>query len=209
MKSRLIGAVRYKDYRSSQALHGHPSLVCRMLPVIPTLAFLAAFPTVCGAVGLPLTLLFQNSLNWTQSAISHPGLLLSSTPTTLISAQDVCDSLSENLVDISDSSEAVRADYQQLLDFQIYLGALSENDLLWVGQPASQWVEQPAPQSVGDLILQCTALEAKSLALVSTSCSAELPVLCTNSAPYSNSTVNDTSSSWWLSVESLNRTFTG
>ena len=175
----------------------------------PPLAFLAAFPAACGAVVFPLTLLFQNSLNWTQSAISHPGLLLSSTPTTLISAQDACDSLSEKLIDISDSSEAVRADYQQLLDFQIYIDALSESDLLWVGQPTSQWVEQPAPQRVGESTSQCTALEAKSLTLVSTSCSAELPALCTNSALYSNSTANDTSSSWRVSVESLDRTFTG
>lgn len=144
------------------------------------------------------TLLFQNSLNWTHNAVSHPGLLLSSTPLTQTSARDACNSLSETLVDLSSANTtSLKSAYESLLNFQIHIDALREDQLLWVAQPTS------IPKS------QCSAISPASLKLTQVSCTTKLPALCTNSAPYSDTVAIDTSPRWQSSVQVHGRTFTG
>lgn len=162
-------------------------------PLILLAATTLAFST---STPLPLNLLFQNSLNWTENSISHPGLLLSSTPSPLLAAEEACSSLSEELATISSS----HASFQQLLDYQIYDGALKDDQLLWIHQSSDKRSHSE----------KCTAVKANNLAeTVQEDCSAKLPALCSNSAPYSNSTLADSSSRWHVSVSSEGRSYIG
>lgn len=167
------------------------------VPVLSSLAVFATIPAVCGATAASsLTLLYQNSLNWTLNSLEHPGLLLYSTPISASAAIDVCSSLSENLVDVAAASVATKADYQNLLNFQIHDHVLSKTSLLWVSAHSTSKS-------------QCTAVSAATLKTVEVSCATKLPVLCTNSAPYQIAADSDTSSRWHTTVQSQGRTFTG
>lgn len=164
--------------------------------LLSSLVVLSMIPAIFGLAGpsFPLTLLFQNSLNFTQNALLHPGLILASGHAPFTEAEAVCDSLSESLADFSSLSPGVKSDFQNLLNYQAHIGTFSSEQLLWVKQSESAI---------------CEAVKAKNLAVVQTSCAATLPVLCTQSAPYSNAAIRDTSLKFQISVNSLGRTFVG
>ena len=149
------------------------------------------------ALASPVTLLFQNSLDYTRNAVSHPGFLLSSTPASFFSAIVICAGLSESLITIPSLNPSTKIDLQHLLNFQIHIGALGVNSTLWISQASHAGA------------LRCQAVKAANLAFVRTPCNTQLPTLCTNSAPYSNSSSRDTSARWRSSVTSRGRTFTG
>lgn len=167
-----------------------------MQRLVYSLVVLSTVPAVFGSAGpaFPLTLLFQNSLNFTQNALSHPGLILASSHASLVEAQAICGSLSESIADFSSLSPDVTSDFQNLLDYQVHIGTFGSEQLLWVKQ------SNPAT---------CEAVRANDLAIIRTSCTATLPVLCTQSAPYSNSELQDASPRFQSSVNSQGRTFVG
>lgn len=180
-------------------MHGRHSMFSILLTAV---LFNTAHCVSSSAVSLThsssLTLLFQNSLNWTQNSILHQGLLLSSSLVPEATAQQACATLSEDLADTGSESASVLSDYQNLLNFQTHIRALHEDQLLWVHRHTSN-------------SHLCTAVRAGDVAVsVRVSCSTLLPALCTNSAPYNVFGEADTSVRWRTSVTSgQGRTFTG
>ncbi|KAF8303271.1 alpha/beta-hydrolase [Clavulina sp. PMI_390] len=177
---------------------------CRA-PTLTSLALIAAAAAgsgFCAAVtSSSVSLLFQNSLNWTSNQIEHPSLLLLEAPVTQAAASSACASLSEQLVDLSSIDASSHSDFQDSLKYQIYLGTVSSSSYVWVATPSSG-----SHQSSSSL---CTAAQAGSLKTAQVSCSQKLPALCTNSAPYSISTDSDNSAKWQISTQSQGKTFTG
>jgi carboxylesterase type B len=89
------------------------------------------------------------------------------------------------------SPESKTASIQANLDYLKYQGKIG-NSSLWVAPSGDK------PQAIG-----------LSGSLAAADSSQRLPVLCTQSAPFSNGTTEDTSEKWQVSVHSNNEDYTG
>lgn len=167
---------------------------------LPVLCFLfagvhvAAKPATVN--GPSLTLLFQNSLNHTENAASPGGFIVISDVTGQ-SAAAACQSLSETPAIVQSLSATSSQDLVDLLRFQ----ANSGSQKFWIGDESNN------SKALG--FCQTVQVTSNGLRFAAVSCSSRLPVVCTQSAPFSNANTRDTSARFQIAVNSRGKQFTG
>ncbi|KAG9312339.1 Alpha/Beta hydrolase protein [Chiua virens] len=140
------------------------------------------------SIGSDLSLLFQNDLNW-PTAEDHNGIVLLSKSVTNSGAVASCNQLYETL--LPTNGTYFQSDITDLLHYL----ALEANH-----PDQSYWVQSA-------LSTECTAISLSGMQIVS--CTEELPVFCSQSAPYRPNTDTDMSSKYQVEVPSGNNTFLG
>jgi hypothetical protein len=145
-----------------------------------------------------LTNLFQNdlSLNYT----SAPSFLLVSPSVVGASISSACSLLGEVPVSFTSLSTASQSALFYQLQYQISpsgAAAFPSNQQFWVSSGA------------GSKTCNYVTVGSNGLKEGSESCSAKLPVICSQTAPYNIASEADTSSKWSHSVSSNGVTFTG
>ncbi|KAK6544785.1 hypothetical protein TWF694_001468 [Orbilia ellipsospora] len=123
---------------------------------------------------LTLSILYDNDLYAEDSTRVSRALLIESTHS-WTDAPAACNALGEELWSTSQGS--FDAGLNNTLSYQIYLNKFTESQLFWFKSPS------------------CTAINYKGEPQTA-DCHKRLPVLCTNSAPLANITVQDTSEQW-------------
>ncbi|KAJ5656772.1 hypothetical protein N7507_008722 [Penicillium longicatenatum] len=140
-----------------------------------------------GSIESDLSILIHNDLLEGNSTLAGSGVLLLD-PMPLQKAIETCYSLGETLW----SYKAEVSDIKHDLGYLSYQGKYSENQKYWI-----------APVHNTPSTINANGKVQKA------SVNTHLPVLCTQSAPYSNSDSQDTSSRWQVSVHSNNEYLTG
>ncbi|KAI1104210.1 alpha/beta-hydrolase [Jackrogersella minutella] len=138
-------------------------------------------------LGSSLTLLVDNDLQGIGGSASSSGALLLE-PRSLKDAGEACEAVGENLW----SPDLQTRSLQNVLNYLKY----SSSD-----QRVSQFWIAPKNQSAQAVDTNGKIYQANS--------DAKLPVLCTQSAPFSNETSQDTSEKWQITVKSNNESLTG
>ncbi len=167
---------------------------------LPLLCFLSAGvdatakPTTVN--GSSLTLLFQNSLNHTENAVSPGGFIVISDVTGQ-SALAACRSLSEIPAIVRSLSATASQDLVDLLRFQ----ASSGTQNFWIGDESNN------SKALG--FCQTVQVANNGLRFAAAPCSSRLPAVCTQSAPFSNANTRDTSAQFQIAVNSRGKRFTG
>ncbi|KAF4571495.1 type-B carboxylesterase/lipase family protein [Pleurotus pulmonarius] len=167
---------------------------------LPLLCFLSAGvaatakPTTVN--GPSLTLLFQNSLNHTENAVSPGGFIVISDVAGQ-SAATACQSLSETPALVRSLSATASQDLLDLLRFQASSGAQK----FWIGDESNN------SKALG--FCQTVQVTNNGLRFAAAPCSSRLPAVCTQSAPFSNANSRDTSAQFQIVVNSRGKRFTG
>ncbi|CZR63589.1 related to cholinesterase [Phialocephala subalpina] len=137
-----------------------------------------------------LTILADNDLLNDKSIRTSAGILLSE-PRNFELAKAACSLLGEQLW--SPESQDFKTGLNNSLSYQTFLDKVPSSQLFWVSPNQAQ---------------SCRALDFKGH-LSEVSCTAWLPTICTQSAPFSNSTYANTSSPLQLTLNAGNQTLTG
>ncbi|KAI0382879.1 alpha/beta-hydrolase [Hypomontagnella monticulosa] len=138
-------------------------------------------------LGSSLTLLIDNDLQGASGLASNSGALLLEARS-LKDARSACEAVGEQLWSAKLGTKSI----QSSLDYLKYTGSDLSTLQFWVASGSQ-------------------AVEAVNIngSVLNTQSSAKLPVLCTNSAPFSNETSQDTSKKWQVTVTSNNESLTG
>ncbi|KAJ9154756.1 Carboxylic ester hydrolase [Pleurostoma richardsiae] len=153
----------------------------------------ALFVTVVASVPSPtslksdLTILINNDLQGPSSPAADSGIILLGRQV-FSDAAAACGALGEQLW----SPELKTASIQSIVDYLIYQKKADKSSLFWIG---SKGKETRAVSVKGQVSFVNPSLR--------------LPILCTQSAPFSNETYADTSSKWQVQVHSNNEDLTG
>ncbi|KAJ9133725.1 Alpha/beta-hydrolase [Pleurostoma richardsiae] len=138
-----------------------------------------------------LTILSQNLLDGAQN--NGSAAILVSQPSTYTAAEAACKLLGELLWD--PDTEDFNASLNSSLSYQLYQGLASEDQLYWISQPSSD-------------SSKCRSIDTNGT-FHTLSCTTQLPTLCTQSAPVSNSSSSDSSAAWQVTQPVANSQFTG
>ncbi|KAI9050625.1 hypothetical protein LZ554_005784 [Drepanopeziza brunnea f. sp. 'monogermtubi'] len=138
-------------------------------------------------LGSDLSILINNDLSGAQSPTADSGVILL-TPRSQVSAASACEALGEQLW----SPELSISGIQGNLEYLAYQEKYSDDQLYWI---ASNGSEARAVTGNGQLAVA----SPDSL----------LPALCTQSAPFSDISSQDTSSRWQVTVHANNEYITG
>lgn len=123
----------------------------------------------------------QKAANVTEAAENDgSAAILASQPSAYDAAESTCKLLSETLwnPDVQDFDSSLNAS----LAYQVFQGLATEEDLYWI-----------AKGDAGDEA--CRAINPKG-EVSDLECKSQIPALCTQSAPLSNSSLSDNSTSW-------------
>ncbi|KAJ5929183.1 hypothetical protein N7454_007031 [Penicillium verhagenii] len=164
--------------------------VIKMFDIVGISLFLAATVNAAlspSSIGSDLSILIHNDLLEGNSTLAGSGVLLLD-PMPLQKAIDTCHSLGESLWSYTTGVSEIQND----LDYLTYQGKYSNNQQYWIG----------------DVRNTPSTINAKGQ-IQKASANTYLPALCTQSAPYSNSDTQNTSSTWQVSVRSNNDYLTG
>ncbi|KAI2636430.1 alpha/beta-hydrolase [Hypomontagnella submonticulosa] len=138
-------------------------------------------------LGSGLTLLIDNDLQGANGPASGSGALLLEARS-LKDARSACEAVGEQLWPAELGTKSI----QTSLDYLKYTGSDLGTPQFWVASGS---------QGVKAVNINGSVFKPQS--------SAQLPVLCTHSAPFSNETSQDTSEKWQITVKSNNESLTG
>ncbi|KAJ0116365.1 crystal protein [Diaporthe amygdali] len=158
-----------------------------LLRVFALLAPLTASTPSPDSLNSDLTILLDNNLQGASSPTADSGVIVLS-PRAYQDAVSGCQELSEELW----SPALGTANIQANLDYFVYEGKAQKNSSFWI---AAQSNQTRALSASG----QVTAVDP----------SQKLNVLCTQTAPFANSSSTDTSAEWQVSVHSNNEDLIG
>ncbi|KAH0432915.1 alpha/beta-hydrolase, partial [Aureobasidium melanogenum] len=168
---------------------------CLGLFVLGSHVFATPSPTQLGDVQI----LAFDDLITTDNSTTSAALLLSS-PVTLSSALNACESLSESLW--SPSVLPFTAGLNNSLSYEVYSGRLASDQLMWITQShsasQSKHSESPAHPGPPHQAPQCQAMDVDGQ-IHQVSCREKLPSLCSQTAPASNITYADNSPAYQIS----------
>ncbi|KAI1212406.1 alpha/beta-hydrolase [Annulohypoxylon truncatum] len=150
---------------------------------------------VVGVIAIPspqtlnssLTLLVDNDLQGAAGSASDSGALLLEAYS-LNNASEACEDVGEKLWSLEPNTSNV----QNMLNYLNYSSLNTGFSQFWIASQNGS--------------IRAIDLDGR---ISQTKLDAELPVLCTQSAPFSNGTSQDTSEKWQITVESNNETLTG
>lgn len=155
--------------------------------IVALLAVLAACAPSPQSLGSDLTILIDNNLEGESSALSSSGVILLG-HRSYEDAVSGCNALGEQLW----SPELETASIQSDLDYLVYEGKVDNSSLFWI---ASLDGKTRAVGVSGDVVV----VDPEN----------DLSVLCTQSAPFSNTTWQDPDQRWQVTVHSNNEYYTG
>ncbi|KAK1756146.1 Alpha/Beta hydrolase protein [Echria macrotheca] len=150
-----------------------------------------------GSLKTELTILVDNDLQGPSSPTSSSsGVILLGRKTSYTEAAAACQALGEQLwsPEINNNSAA---SIKPNLDYLVYQGKIRADSQLWI---ASQGDNTTRAIDGSGVVVTVPAAAAAST---------KLNALCTSTAPFSTSKVQDTSEKWRVSVEANNQTLTG
>ncbi|KAE8445400.1 hypothetical protein EG329_013413 [Mollisiaceae sp. DMI_Dod_QoI] len=160
-----------------------------LIGIIAATAVVGAVPSP-NALGSDLTILINNDILGPQSPSADSGVILL-TARSRESAADACTALGEQLWSPGTDTTSI----QPNLDYLAYTSNSSTNQLYWIA-PSNN--NPRAIDSQGNIVDNST-LNPHS----------RLPAFCTQSAPFSNSSFQDNSARWQVTVHSNNEYITG
>ncbi|KAF4628794.1 hypothetical protein G7Y89_g9357 [Cudoniella acicularis] len=142
------------------------------------------------AIGSDLTILISNDILGPQSPSADSGVILLS-PRSQVSADSACKVLGETLW----APELQTASIQSNLDYLTFEGKYSADQQYWIASNATAIRAIDGKGHISDYTTFSPGLR--------------LPALCTQSAPFSNISVQDDSQRWQVTVHSNNEYITG
>ncbi|KAI3399391.1 hypothetical protein diail_7118 [Diaporthe ilicicola] len=158
-----------------------------LLGACALLAPLAASTPSPASLNSDLTILLDNNLQGASSPTADSGVIVLS-PRTYQDAVSGCQALSEELWSPALGTASIQAN----LDYLVYEGRAEKDSRFWI---AAQNNQTRALSASGNV----TTVESGQ----------KLSVLCTQSAPFANSSSTDTSAKWQVSVHSNNEDLVG
>ncbi|KAG8161459.1 hypothetical protein KVR01_008446 [Diaporthe batatas] len=162
-------------------------VVYSVLGRLALLASLAVSAPSPASLDSDLTILLDNDLRGASSPTADSGLIVLS-PKTYEDALASCQALNEELWSPGLGSASI----QPNLDYLVYEGKATKHSIFWIAAKNNQTLALSASGKIK------TAHPGQ-----------ELSVLCTQSAPFANSTSTDTNTEWQVSVHSNNEDLVG
>ncbi|KAJ5278962.1 hypothetical protein N7478_004334 [Penicillium angulare] len=151
------------------------------------LATLANATVSPSSINSDISIIIHNDLMQNTSSLANSGVLLLD-PMPLQKAIETCKSLRETLWTYQTGFSEIKSD----LDYLIFQGKYANSQDYWIAPVHNT----PSTIDVNGKVQKASA-------------NSKLPAICTQSAPYSNSEIQDTNSTWQVSVHSNNEYLTG